>query len=140
MKPCEVYYSFVQHLPFATLRTNMTFFTRMNDEMQSQLFFPLESLHANWTAVRTIWVVTLLVSGQVIFPLQACSADVTKKSENRSCQMWRKQILLLAGGTQWIQLLRIMTETRMIKNLKLFFQPFLFKQLPYLHSDLWDFA
>lgn len=52
---------------FATFVANMSLLSRVYDKVQSELFLPLEGLHADRANVRSLRVVRLLVTRQVIF-------------------------------------------------------------------------
>lgn len=67
------------NIPLAALSADVSLLSRVYDKMQSQLFFALEGLHADSADERSVRIVALLVSSQVVFPLQSSSTDVAEE-------------------------------------------------------------
>lgn len=67
------------YIPLAALGADMSLLSRVNDEVQSQLFLALEGLHADRADKRSVGIVALLVSSQVVLPLQSSATDVTEE-------------------------------------------------------------
>lgn len=66
-------------IPLAALGADVSLLSRVYDKMQSQLFFALEGLHADSADERSVRIVALLVSSQVVFPLKSSTTDVAEE-------------------------------------------------------------
>lgn len=75
----------------ATFGTNVTFFSRMNDEMEIQLFFSLESFETDCTHVRTFWIMRLFVPREVVLALQPCATYIAHESSFQ-CVTWERYL------------------------------------------------
>lgn len=64
---------------FPAFNAAVLFVARMDDSVEAQLLLSLESLQAV-AQIRPVWVVALLVSGQMVLALQSCIADLANKT------------------------------------------------------------
>lgn len=58
----------------------MPLLSRVYDKVEGELLLPLEGLEADGAHIRTLRVVRLLVTGEVVLALEGCIADVTDES------------------------------------------------------------